>query len=161
MDASSISRAGGNNTVSRGDGHQLAWTLDNMLMYNRTFGEHTVGVTLLQSASKTKSESSSISEENVPIPSFLWNNLGAVDVTDTKYKVGIGSGTSGSQLASYMARVNYSYMDRYLLTASARWDGASVLAEGKKWDFFPSMALGWRMEQEAFRYFKVTAACGD
>ena len=150
LDASSISRAGGNNTVSRGDGHQLAWTLDNMLMYNRTFGEHTVGVTLLQSASKTKSESSSISEENVPIPSFLWNNLGAVDVTDTKYKVGIGSGTSGSQLASYMARVNYSYMDRYLLTASARWDGASVLAEGKKWDFFPSMALGWRMEQEEF-----------
>ena len=41
-------------------------------------------------------------------------------------------------------------MDRYLLTASARWDGASVLAQGKKWDFFPSMALGWRMEQEEF-----------
>ncbi len=47
-----------------------------------------------------------------------------------------------------MVRVNYSLMDRYLLTASARWDGSSVLAEGNKWDFFPSMALGWRMEQE-------------
>ena len=150
LDASSISRAGGNNTVSRSDGQQLAWTLDNMLMYNRTFGEHNVGVTLLQSASKYTQESSSISEENVPIPSFLWNNLGAVDVTDTKYKVGIGSGYTGHQLVSYMARVNYSLMDRYLLTASARWDGASVLAEGKKWDFFPSMALGWRMEQEEF-----------
>ena len=150
LDSSSISRAGGNNTVSRGDGHQLAWTLDNMLMYNRTFGEHNVGLTLLQSASKTRTETSSISEENVPIPSFLWNNLGAVDVTDTKYKVGIGSGLTGSQLASYMARVNYAFMDRYLLTASARWDGASVLAQGKKWDFFPSMALGWRMEQEEF-----------
>ena len=150
LDASSISRAGGNNTVSRSDGQQLAWTLDNMLMYNRTFGEHNVGVTLLQSASKYTQESSSISEENVPIPSFLWNNLGAVDVTDTKYKVGIGSGYTGHQLVSYMARVNYSFMDRYLLTASARWDGASVLAEGKKWDFFPSMALGWRMEQEEF-----------
>ena len=49
-----------------------------------------------------------------------------------------------------MARVNYAFMDRYLLTASARWDGSSVLAEGNKWDFFPSMALGWRMEQEEF-----------
>jgi TonB-linked SusC/RagA family outer membrane protein len=49
-----------------------------------------------------------------------------------------------------MARINYSFKDRYLLTASARWDGASVLAEGNKWDFFPSMALGWRMEQEEF-----------
>ena len=148
LDSSSISRAGGNNTVSRGDGQQLAWTLDNMLLYNRTFGEHTIGLTLLQSASKTETETSSISEEKIPMPSFLWNNLGAVDVTDTQYKVGIGSGLTGSQLSSYMARVNYSLMDRYLLTASARWDGASVLAEGKKWDFFPSMALGWRMEQE-------------
>ena len=53
-------------------------------------------------------------------------------------------------MTSYMARVNYSFMERYLLTASARWDGASVLAQGNKWDFFPSMALGWRMEQEEF-----------
>ncbi len=150
LDASSISRAGGNNTVSRGDGRQLAWTLDNMLLYNKSFKEHTFGLTLLQSASKTNTETSSISEENVPIPSFLWNNLGAVDVTDSKYKVGIGSGLSESALSSYMARINYAYKDRYLLTASARWDGASVLAEGKKWDFFPSMALGWRMEQEEF-----------
>ena len=151
LDASSISRTGtGSNTVSRSDGQQLAWTLDNMLLYNRSFGQHTVGVTLLQSASKTRTETSSISEQNVPMSSFLWNNLGAVDVTDTKYQVGIGSGLSGSQLSSYMARINYAFMDRYLLTASARWDGASVLAEGKKWDFFPSMALGWRMEQESW-----------
>ena len=150
LDASSISRAGGNNTVSRGDGRQLAWTLDNMLLYNKSFGAHDLGLTLLQSASKSSLETSSISEENVPIPSFLWNNLGAVDVTDTKYKVGIGSSLRESALSSYMARVNYAFMDRYLLTASARWDGASVLAEGKKWDFFPSMALGWRMEQEDF-----------
>ena len=151
LDATSISRSGtGSNTVSRNDGQQLAWTLDNMLLYNKSFGEHTVGLTLLQSASKTQTETSSISEQNVPMASFLWNNLGAVDITDTKYQVGIGSGLSGSQLSSYMARVNYSFMDRYLLTASARWDGASVLAQGKKWDFFPSMALGWRMEQENF-----------
>ena len=121
-----------------------------MLLYNKSFKEHTFGLTLLQSASKASTETSSISEENVPIPSFLWNNLGAVDVTDSKYKVGIGSGLSESALSSYMARINYAYKDRYLLTASARWDGASVLAEGKKWDFFPSMALGWRMEQEDF-----------
>ena len=150
LDSSSISRAGGNNTVSRGDGRTIAWTLDNMLLYNKSFGDHTIGLTLLQSASKTNTETSSISEENVPIPSFLWNNLGAVDVTDTKYKVGIGSGLTESALSSYMARVNYSFKDRYLLTASARWDGSSVLAEGNKWDFFPSMALGWRMEQESW-----------
>lgn len=150
LDSSSISRAGGNNTVSRSDGQQLAWTLDNMLLYNKIFGEHSIGITLLQSASKTRTETSNINEQKIPMSSFLWNNLGAVDVTDTQYQVGIGSGLTGNQLSSYMARVNYSFMDRYLLTASARWDGASVLAEGNKWDFFPSMALGWRMEQESW-----------
>jgi TonB-linked SusC/RagA family outer membrane protein len=150
LDASSISRAGGNNTVSRDDERQLAWTLDNMLLFNKEFGKHTVGVTLLQSASKSNKEESKISEENIPIPSFLWNNLGAVDVTDSKYKVGIGSDLNETAMTSYMARVNYSFMERYLLTASARWDGAAVLAQGNKWDFFPSMALGWRMEQEEF-----------
>ena len=150
LDSSSISRAGGNNTASRSDARNFAWTLDNMLLYNKSFGEHTVGLTLLQSASKVNRESSSMSEENVTIPSFLWNNMGAIDITDAQYKASMGTDLSENQLSSYMARVNYSYMDRYLLTASARWDGASVLAEGNKWDFFPSMALGWRMEQEEF-----------
>ena len=150
LDSSSISRAGGNNTASRNDARNFAWTLDNMLLYNKSFGEHTVGLTLLQSASKVNRESSSMSEENVTIPSFLWNNMGAIDITDAQYKASMGTDLSENQLSSYMARVNYSYMDRYLLTASARWDGASVLAEGNKWDFFPSMALGWRMEQEEF-----------
>ena len=150
LDASSISRAGGNNTASRSDERHFAWTLDNMLLYNKSIKDHTFGITLLQSASKVNNESSSMSESNVPIPSFLWNNMGAVDITDTKYGVGIGTGLSESALSSYMARINYSFKDRYLLTASARWDGASVLAEGNKWDFFPSMALGWRMEQEEF-----------
>ena len=150
LDSSSISRAGGNNTASRSDERHFAWTLDNMLIYNKSIKEHTFGITLLQSASKVNNESSSMSGQKFPIPSFLWNNMGAIDITDSQYQASMGSGLSESALSSYMARINYSFMDRYLLTASARWDGASVLAEGNKWDFFPSMALGWRMEQESW-----------
>ena len=148
LDSSSISRAGGKNSASRSDERHFAWTLDNMLLYNRGFGDHNIGVTLLQSASKINNESSSMSEVGVTIPSFLWNNMGAIDITDSQYQASMGTGLSESALSSYMARINYSFKDRYLLTASARWDGSSVLAEGNKWDFFPSMALGWRMEQE-------------
>ena len=150
LDSSSISRAGGNNSASRSDERHFAWTLDNMLLYNKSIKEHTFGLTLLQSASKVNNESSSMSEQKVTIPSFLWNNMGAIDITDTQYQASMGTGLSENALSSYMARINYSFMDRYLLTASARWDGASVLAEGNKWDFFPSMALGWRMEQESW-----------
>jgi TonB-dependent starch-binding outer membrane protein SusC len=51
---------------------------------------------------------------------------------------------------SYMGRLNYSLMDKYLITASARWDGASMLAEGHKWDVFSSFALAWKLDKEAF-----------
>ena len=49
-----------------------------------------------------------------------------------------------------MVRVNYGFKDKYLLTASMRWDGASQLAPGHKWASFPSAALAWRIDQEDF-----------
>ena len=150
IDASSAARGGGNNYARRNDIRNFAWTLDNMILYNKSFGEHDLGLTLLQSASKSNTETSGMNSENIPLPSFLWNNMGSVDITQSANKSGMSTGLTERALSSYMARVNYAFRDRYLLTASARWDGSSVLAEGNKWDFFPSMALGWRMEQEDF-----------
>ncbi len=49
-----------------------------------------------------------------------------------------------------MGRINYSLMNKYLFTATGRWDGASQLAEDNKWDFFPSLAVAWKMEEESF-----------
>ncbi len=148
IDSSSSARGGGNNYATRNDTRDMAWTLDNMLLYNKTFADHTVGLTLLQSASKFNRETSNEHAEAIPMSSFLWNNMGSVDITNAAYKASMGTGLTEHALSSYMARINYSFKERYLLTASARWDGSSVLAEGNKWDFFPSMALGWRMEQE-------------
>jgi TonB-linked SusC/RagA family outer membrane protein len=53
-------------------------------------------------------------------------------------------------MLSYFARVNYAFMDRYLFSASLRADGSSVLAEGKKWGYFPSVSAGWRITEESF-----------
>lgn len=149
LDATSATRLGGKNYIRRNDDRHFSWTLDNMLMYNKTLGDHTIGLTLLHSASKYNAESSSLSEQGNPFPTFKWNNMGTgVDITETNYGVGIGTGLTENQLMSYMARINYSFMDRYLLTASVRRDGSSVLSKGNKWSTFPSFALGWRMEQE-------------
>ena len=150
IDASSAARGGGNNYATRNDTRNFAWTLDNMILYNKTFGEHSFGLTLLQSASKSNTETSNMHGERMPLASFLWNNMGSIDITESANKASMGTGLTEYALASYMARINYAFRDRYLLTASARWDGSSVLAEGNKWDFFPSVALGWRMEQEEF-----------
>ena len=150
IDSSSAIRGGGNNYATRSDTRNFAWTLDNMLLYNKSIKDHTFGITLLQSASKSNTENSSQHAVKIPMASFLWNNMGSVDITSSDYSASMSTGLSEYALSSYMARINYSYKDRYLLTASARWDGSSVLAEGNKWDFFPSMALGWRMEQESW-----------
>lgn len=150
LDESSATRRGSTNYARRQDNRYFSWTADNMLLYNRVFGDHNLGVTLLHSASKYNHETGSMSSQNIYMPTFLWNNLGDVDITEATNKAAMSTGLSENQLMSYMARVNYSFMDRYLLTVSGRWDGSSVLAEGHKWAFFPSFALGWRMEQENF-----------
>lgn len=53
-------------------------------------------------------------------------------------------------MASFFGRVNYTYADKYLLTATFRADGSSKFASGNRWGFFPALALGWRISEENF-----------
>ena len=141
----------GNNYSRLQNRRDFSWTLDNMIMFDRTFAEkHKVGVTLLQTASKWNIENSSMSANKIEKDSYLWNAFNTVDVTNSDQAVSIGSGLVERQLESYMIRLNYGFNDRYLITASGRWDGASQLADGHKWDFFPSTALAWRASEEEF-----------
>lgn len=129
----------------------FSWTLDNMISYDRTFAaKHKIGMTLLQTASSWNIEESSMNASNIQKPSSLWNAMGAVDLTNAANNAGMSSGLTERQLSSYMIRMNYGFDNRYLLTMSGRWDGASQLAEGHKWDFFPSAALAWRINNEEF-----------
>jgi len=135
----------GNNKAQYNPYQRVAWTLDNLLYYNKTINKvHNIGVTLLQSASSSHYETGSMTA-NVASAMELWYNISSNgDIT------AYGTGLTDTQMASYMARINYGFMDKYLLTASMRWDGASQLSEGHKWASFPSVALGWRIDQENF-----------
>ena len=53
-------------------------------------------------------------------------------------------------MMSWMGRVNYVLMDRYMLTASWRYDGSSRLDKDNRWEQFPSVALAWNAKQERF-----------
>lgn len=122
------------------------FTLENMLFYDKTFNEkHTLGVTLLQSVQEDKVEKNSISVENLPA-----DNLKYYDVKSALTINDIGSSMVKWNMASFMGRINYNYLGRYLLTVSARYDGSSRLANGHKWVLFPSAALAWRVSDEAF-----------
>ena len=83
----------------------------------------------------------------IPLSSAKWNALTQQDISSLD---SWNSGLIEKQLMSYMFRLNYDYDNKYLVTVSGRWDGASQLAKGNKWAFFPSVALGWRLDQEDF-----------
>ena len=145
-DANSVSREG-TNRASLTNQSDFSWTLDNLIYYDKEIGKHSLGVTLLQSATKYRYEESSMAALNIPLASAKWNALSKANISALD---DWGSDLVEKQLLSYMFRLNYDYNSRYLLTLSGRWDGASQLAKGNKWAFFPSAALGWRLDQEGF-----------
>lgn len=145
-DAESVNREGVN-YASLTKSTDFSWTLDNLLYYNKTINKHDFGFTFLQTATKYEYESNLMAAEGIPLAGSLWNALNTANVSSLK---NWDSSLTEKQLLSYMARVNYTYNGRYMLTASVRRDGASQLADGHKWATFPSVALGWRMDQEEF-----------
>ncbi len=146
QDAKSVSREG-TNRAKLSNSSDFSWTLDNLIYYDREIGKHSFGVTLLQSATKYRYEESSMAAINIPLPSAKWNALSKKNISALD---DWSSGLTEKQLLSYMFRLKYDYNNKYLLTVSGRWDGASQLAQGNKWAFFPSAALGWRLDQEGF-----------
>lgn len=152
QDAKSVNRDAGvpgsiNNYAQLNQNSRFAYTLDHLLYYDKTINKHNFGVTLLQSSSSFREESSSLTGSKIPLTQSLWYGLNPGNITGLD---GFSTDLRRSTLASYMARANYSFDSKYLLTASARWDGASQLAAGNKWDFFPSAAIAWRLDQEDF-----------
>lgn len=143
-DGKSVTRGGSSFAQYNGD-YNFSWTLDNLLYYDKTIEKHAISATLLQTASKWNQENYSMNAQGLPTSEMMWYNMGAVTALD-----GWSTNLTERQLTSYMGRFNYSYDQKYMITATGRWDGASQLADGHKWSFFPSLGIGWRMEQEGF-----------
>jgi len=135
------------NTASYSKDEHFSWVVENLLYFDKVFNKiHSVGVTLLQSSQKSRREGTSTSATGVVIPLSLWYDLGS----NTAGNPGISTNFTENTLTSFMGRINYTLMDKYLITASGRYDGASVLAPDHKWEFFPSFAVAWKMQEEKF-----------
>jgi TonB-linked SusC/RagA family outer membrane protein len=120
------------------------WTFENILSYNTTIKSHTIGVTAVQTNEKFIQEPARATGSSLPLENQLWYSLGSASSQS------VTSGFTQWTMMSWLGRVNYSFRDRYLLTASLRYDGSSRLAQGHKWVAFPSVALAWRISEEGF-----------
>ena len=118
----------------------------NILTYNLKLGDaHDFVFTGITDWQKNRRQNGLAQAYKFDESSYAYHNLSAGTGTPK-----VSSGYVQSQTMSYALRLNYSLLGRYLFTLSGRWDGSSMLAEGKKWDFFPAAAFAWRISDEAF-----------
>jgi len=150
------------NTASVNNSTDFAYTLENILTYDKQFGNHALNVVGLFSVQESNFESSSASAQDLPIEKSSFFDLGsAATIT------GINSSLGDWGLLSYMGRINYRFRDKYLLTLTGRADGSSRLAEGNKWAFFPAISTGWIISEEDFftlpsvSFLKLRAGYGE
>lgn len=126
------------------DSRNSSWLLENLLHYDREFDRHRVNVTLLYSSQQNKNDNYNIFARGFPTDDLTWYQPGSAE-----YVLPARRYTQESYL-SQMARLFYSYDDRYLVTATVRRDGFSAFGRDKKFGVFPSLALGWNIHQEYF-----------
>lgn len=137
-----------NNIAYVGNTHAYSYTLENLLTYDKVFKEkHRLNITGLFSYQEMHSHSSSAQKENITSDFIQWYNLGQSAVLPEAV---LGGDEATSAIISYMARANYSYDDRYMLTLTGRIDGSSRLAVGNKWARYPAVSAGWNISNESF-----------
>lgn len=124
---------------------QLTYTFENILTYTENFENQSINITGLFSVQESQTEWSEVSASGLPYEHQRFHNIGTGATIE-----GLGSELEEWGLMSYMGRVNYSLMDRYLFTVTGRYDGSSRLSEGRQWGFFPSAAFAWRISDEPF-----------
>lgn len=131
--------------VSKNETHSTAWTWENTLTYTKDFDIHSLTAMVGHSMSKSSFEDTYAEGKGLSFEQSLFHNL---DGTSQDYA--LSSTLTESSMLSYFARLNYKLLDKYLLTATLRADGSSVLAKGNRWGYFPSVAVAWRMKDEHF-----------
>ena len=126
----------------KSDNKSFTYLWDNYFLFDYTFAEqHRVGLMAGTSAQWNKFDYMS-AQKNI----FTFDNVHEMDNGEKMYDIS-GNETEWA-LFSYMARLNYSYADRYLLTATVRRDGSSRFGSKNRWGTFPSVSLAWRASQE-------------
>ena len=129
---------------SKSQSRYIALQSTSILTFDKMFGNHHVQATGVYEVLKDNYQSTSASSRGIPV-GMGYNGVQFGSVLQAPW---IGYSTTVMQ--SFMGRANYSYKNKYMLSASIRYDGASQLAEGNKYDHFTAFSLGWNLMEEKF-----------
>lgn len=135
-----------NGSATRADNSNSNYLVDNILTYKKTINDkHSINAVGGFSYQQWRSAQTSVTNQNFPSNALTSYNMASASSPGRTYTT-----DQSRALASIIARLNYSFDRRYNLTLTGRYDGASRLAEGNKWQLFPSLGLGWNVSNEKF-----------
>ncbi|MDF3078982.1 MAG: TonB-linked outer membrane protein SusC/RagA family [Sphingobacteriaceae bacterium] len=134
-----------NGLASLGSANTFNWLNENTLNYSTAIKKHTINALAGFTQQRNTVESYFLQATNFPI-----EINGANSIQDALSINSYGSDKTEWSLRSYLGRINYSYNDRYLFTASLRVDGSSKFYGKNKYSYFPAAALSWQVAEEPF-----------
>ncbi|MFW5761495.1 MAG: SusC/RagA family TonB-linked outer membrane protein, partial [Cyclobacteriaceae bacterium] len=137
--------------------------IENILNYDQNFGDHSIGVTFLFSNDETNQRATLNEDQGFSntVTELGFNGIGlgsqpTINNSETRFR-----------RVSYMGRINYKYLNRYMFTFTARRDGYSGFGSDNKFGLFPTLALGWVLSEESFMqniqpldFLKIRASFG-
>jgi TonB-linked SusC/RagA family outer membrane protein len=123
------------------------WTWTNILTYDKTISNHHILATAATETRYSLTERYYQAGQDLDLGEFKWFAIRTSDpaqltINDQQ------SPYIKATMVSFIGRLNYSFKEKYLASFTGRYDGASQLVE--KWDFFPSVSVGWRISEENF-----------
>ena len=133
-------------SLSQNNSEGWQYTLNNSLEYNKTFGgKHKIQAQALQEVQKNWFRGQQFNGTGTPadfLQDYNWQQVNTITPQ--------GGSFSERALIGYMGRAIYSFGDKYVLTATIRTDGASVLAPGHQWVTYPAVSAAWNLDKENF-----------
>jgi TonB-linked SusC/RagA family outer membrane protein len=118
--------------------------IENIVNYSpQITNDHQLDLTFVQSVNERRTTESSVVKSGFP------NDELGFDGNATELRNSTRD-ASRRRLVSFLGRARYNFMEKYLLTLTARADGSSVFAENNKWGIFPAAAIAWKMQEEPF-----------
>lgn len=133
-----------NGNLTTSNSNTTNYTIENILNYDRSFGKHTIGFTGLYSYQEDKVRSDGLYAEGFP------NDVLTFYQADQAALIEPNASFAKQTTISQMARINYNYNSRYMLTLTGRRDGYSGFGANYKYGIFPAAAIAWNISNEKF-----------
>ncbi|WP_316828108.1 TonB-dependent receptor [Pedobacter miscanthi] len=146
IDPTTLTGASYNGYADVRDGKRAYYLGEATLNFNKTFGDHSIAAVAGSTYERYTSSSLIGSSRSFALPDLTYDGLGTGDNTLNS----VSNSRQENILVSFLGRVNYAYKGKYLLTASLRADGSARFGPNRRFGYFPSAAVAWKIHDEDF-----------